>query len=130
MVAAAVVGAAGQMKAGQDANKMAKFNAAQREEAAKYNANQLQERGTRMLGTARANINKSGITMSGSPLDVIADSAMNIELDRQAILRQTANQASLDRMDGRMRQQQGYFGAATTLLSGAAKAGGALGMAS
>lgn len=124
MVVTAVVGAAAQMKAGQDAKKMANFNAKQRDEAAKYNATQLQDKGTRLLGTARTNINKSGVQMSGSPLDAIADSATNIELDRQAILRQSANQSSLDRMEGRMRQQQGYFGAATTLLGGAAKAAG------
>lgn len=127
MVVTAVVGAAGQVQAGKAQKAMADFNARSQEEASKYNADRQQDRSTRLLGTARVNINKSGLQMSGSPLDVLADSATEAELDRQAILRMGNNQAELSRMQGRQAQRAGYFGAATTLLSGAAKAGGAFG---
>lgn len=120
----AVVSAAGAMQAGQAQKKMAEYNAQVAENTAHYQAARQQDKVRRLMASARVAVNKSGLTMSGSPLDVIADSAVQSELDHQAILRQGASQAELDRTEGRIAQQAGYFRAATSLLSGASKVAG------
>ena len=125
-IASAVVSAAGQMQAGQAQKKMAEYNAQVAQGTANYQAARQQDKTRRLMASARVAVNKSGLTMSGSPLDVIADSAVQSELDHQAILRQGASQAAMDRTQGRIAQQAGYFGAASSLLSGASQAAGFL----
>jgi hypothetical protein len=111
---------------GQAQKKMANYNARLAEDSAHFQAGRQQDKVRRVMGAARVAVNKSGIAMSGSPLDVLADSAMQAELDRQAILRQGAAQAAMDRLGGNQAMQAGYFGAATALLSGASKAAGSV----
>lgn len=127
MAASAVMSAVGQMKAGQAQKKMSEYNARIAEDTARYQAARQQDKVGRMMAGARVAINKSGLAMSGSPLDVLADSATQAELDHQAILRGGAAQANMDRYQGRVAQQAGYFGAATSLLKGAGGVMGALG---
>ena len=114
------------MQAGQAQKKMAEYNAQVAQGTANYQAARQQDKTRRLMASARVAVNKSGLTMSGSPLDVIADSAVQSELDHQAILRQGASQAAMDRTQGRIAQQAGYFGAASSLLSGASQAAGFL----
>ncbi len=127
MAVSAVVSAAGQMQAGQAQKKMAQYNARVAEDTARYQAERQQDKVSRLMGAARVAVNKSGIAMSGSPLDVLADSAMQSELDHQAILRQGAAQAAMDRYQGSQAARAGYFGAATALLKGASSTMGAFG---
>ena len=129
MAVSAVVSAAGQMQAARAQKKMANYNARVAEDTARYQAERQQDKVSRLMAGARVAVNKSGLAMSGSPLDVLADSAMQSELDHQAILRQGAAQAGLDRTQGRAAMQAGYFGAATSLLKGASGVMGALGSA-
>jgi hypothetical protein len=126
-VASAAMSAAGAIQAGQAQKKMAQYNARVAEDTARYQAERQQDKVQRLMGAARVAVNKSGIAMSGSPLDVLADSAMQSELDHQAILRQGKAQAAMDRYQGGQAARAGYFGAATALLSGASKAAGAFG---
>jgi hypothetical protein len=125
--ATTAMSAIGSIQAGQAQKKMANYNARIAEDTARYQAERQQDRVSRLMASARVAINKSGITTSGSPLDVLADSAMQSELDHQAILRQGAAQAAMDRYQGSQAAHAGYFGAATALLSGASKAAGGFG---
>ncbi len=127
MAVTAVVSAVGQLQAGQAQKKMANYNARIAEDTARYQAERQQDRVRRLMAGARVAINKSGVTASGSPLDVLANSAMQSELDHQAILRQGAAQAAMDRYQGSQAARAGYFGAATALLKGASSAMGAFG---
>lgn len=120
----AVVSAAGAIQSGNAQKKMAEYNAQVAEAQGKYNAERQQDRARRLLAQGRVNIAKSGIQVSGSPLDVLTDNAMNAELDRLAILRSADSKAAMSRMEGSAAQQAGYFGAATSLLSGAGRAYG------
>jgi hypothetical protein len=126
-VASAAMSAAGAIQAGQAQKKMAQYNARVAEDTARYQAERQQDKVSRLMGAARVAVNKSGIAMSGSPLDVLADSAMQSELDRQAILRQGSAQAAMDRYQGSQAARAGYFGAGTALLQGVGKAAGAFG---
>lgn len=80
------------------------------------------------IGAARAAYGASGVTQEGSPIDVLAMSAANAELDRQNILykgelRATGYQdtANLDRMRGSSAVKRGYGEAASSILTGAGK---------
>ncbi|MDP3939805.1 MAG: hypothetical protein Q8R92_16935 [Deltaproteobacteria bacterium] len=88
-----------------------------------------QKRGTlRAIGAARAAYGASGITVEGSPLDVLESSAAAAELDRQNILykgelRAMGYQetAALDRARGKAATRQGYMQAGSAILMGAGK---------
>jgi hypothetical protein len=124
--AAAVMSAIGSVQAGQAQRKMANYNARVAEDTARSQGERQQDQVRRQMASARVAIGKSGVAVSGSPLDVLADSAAQAELDHQTILRQGAAQAGMDRYKGSMASRQGYFGAATSLLSSASKMAGGL----
>lgn len=121
------VGVAGSIQQGQAQKKMAERNAQAIEQNTKFNAARQQDRAQRMAAQGRVNIAKSGVQTSGSPLDVLADSAMQSELDHLSIIRSGDSQAALSRYEGASAAQRGYFGAATTALYGASRAMGAFG---
>lgn len=120
-IASTVMSAVGQIQSGQAQKKMADYNARTAEDTARYQAERQQDRVRRLMAGARVAVNKSGVTMSGSPLDVLSDSAVQAELDHQAILRQGTAQAAMDRYVGSMDESRGYLGAASALLSGASR---------
>lgn len=83
------------------------------------------------MGQSIANAGASGITPSGSFLDVLSESAANAELDVQSILQSGEykaagfrNEARLDRYRGKSAEQAGYMNAAAELLGGAGRAAG------
>lgn len=141
-LAAVAVGTAvtayGQYQTGQNAKKAASFNAAMMErnaQAARDQARQdsiLADReGRRRLGSINAARGASGVGIEGSALDVLEESAANVELDRQTILYRGELRAigyedsgALERMKGRHAAEAGYFSAASTLLLGGGKATG------
>lgn len=91
----------------------------------------------RQLGTARAAIGASGVTVEGTPLDVLAETAALGETDRQMVLWKGENQAvgyeseaELNRMQASSARTAGMFGAASSLLTGFGRAasGGGYGM--
>jgi hypothetical protein len=72
----------------------------------------------------------SGVTMEGSPMDVLEASAATAELDRQNILyggglrtQGYQSTAGLELMRGQNAETGSYLSAGSSLLSGAAKAG-------
>jgi len=83
------------------------------------------------FGAARAAYGAAGVTGDGSPLDVLESSAINMELDRQTILRNAklksmgyGESATLDEMSGANAKSAGQSGAVGIILSGATKAAG------
>jgi len=124
----------------------------ERESAAKYNAQmefvqgvkeraarQLQERRhreatQRLLSRQKSLYLKAGVTMEGTPLDVIGQTAAEAEIDA-LMIRETGQAAYLERL-GRMGmfremgagyRRAGYWRAGTTLLTGAGSAMAAYG---
>jgi len=78
---------------------------------------------TKQLGAIRANVGASGVTLDGSPLDVLEESARAAELDALSIEHQGQlqawgyqNSASLYRQNARQALTGGYMGAAAALL--------------
>jgi hypothetical protein len=132
--AMSVIGAINQ---GQQAKSAANYNAqlannnaiAARQQA-EVNA-AAQQRASRLkIGSMVAGYGASGVTMEGSPMDVLEASAATAELDRQNILYGGGlkaggyqSTAGLELMRGENAETGSYFSAGSALLSGAAKAG-------
>lgn len=134
IIAGALIGAAGKVKAGADAKEAADFDSsiksAQGQEA--LQEGQENERRARLqsryqIGGERAAIGASGVKAEGSPLEVLQNSVSNAELDALTIRHQSQLKAwsyeqgaAASQMEGRAAQSQAGFGAAGSLLSGGA----------
>ena len=135
MGAMAAVSAVQAVQAGRQAKKTSEYNAAigernaglARSQAA-ADADAQQRHARQVIGAARAGYGASGITLEGSPLDVLESSAANAELDRQNILYKGelramgySEGAALDRVRGDSAQRAGYEKAGSAILMGAGK---------
>lgn len=124
------------MKQAQAQAGAMKFNATIAEQNAtsardQATAAEMQQRteAEKRLGAMRASYGASGVTMEGSPLDVLSESASMAELDAQNIryqgdlkARGYQNTAELDRANASNAKSQGYMKAGSELLMGATRA--------
>lgn len=103
---------------GRAAAQAAEYNArsAEMEAASRESAQRAQSQ--RQLGAIRANIGKSGATMEGTPMMVLAESAANAEIDALNTRLTGQRQSTLYRMSGDSSRRQGNLMAGTSLLSG------------
>lgn len=127
------------LQAGKDAKAWSEYNAEvlKREaETARQNASleaeQQRKAGERLKGAQRAAFAKAGVDIgSGSPLDVLAETAAETELAVSTIkwageqqARRALSAAEATRLKGDAARRASYWGAGTTLLSGASKLAG------
>ena len=129
------VGAMAQVKSGLDAKKAGKMNAdiananaAEVRRTAGVNAAKQEREGRMRQGQLKASTAAAGISMEGSALDVVAESARQEELERQAILSGGAAQAAsfeqtarVERKTGNAALTSGFLQAGSTLATGLAK---------
>jgi hypothetical protein len=125
-----------QQRAGKAEEQAAAMNAtiAARDAAivrdqAKADVALLQREKVRNIGAARAQYGASGVTLDGSPLDILEQSAYNAELDKQTILYKAEveatgylDSAALERMRGTNARREGNARAGSTILLGGAQA--------
>lgn len=130
------LGAVGDLKAGAAAENAGLHNAAIDEqnavwarEKAKNDERALDISSRKQIGQARANYGASGVEVSGSPLDILQESAvaakkdaLNIRFQGEQQYYSYMNQAYMDRMQGKTAKEASYYSAAGTFLSGASKA--------
>jgi len=127
--------AIGQIQAGQAQQDAANYNAQIARQNAVLARQQAEEEERRFrvtsrkeLGAMRTGYGASGVTLEGSPMDILEDAAYIAEIDALTIRqggRQKAmsytNQARLDKLRGKTQKKQAYFGAASTALMGGSK---------
>jgi len=127
----------GALSQGQQASKAGEYNAAiarnnaiASQQQAAANAAAQQRKARLQMGSMRAAYGASGVSIEGSPLDVLEASAATAELDRQNILYGGAlrtqgyeSTAGLEMMRGSSSETGSYLSAGSSLLSGAVKAG-------
>lgn len=132
---AAVVSTVGAIQQGQAASKADKYNAAvasQNAQAATDQANsqlqQQQRNAYKQLGAQKAGYGASGVTSDGSPMDVLADSYTQSELDANTIIYNGklkaagyTDQANLDRSNASNASTAGYINGASKALLGGVK---------
>lgn len=141
MVVGTLVSAVGAIQQGQAAAAAARTNAEIADRNAKVaRATAAQDAETKdrenrlRLGAIIANYGASGVSMAGTPLDVLGDSARQAEFEKQTILYKGdlramgfEDSASLDRANAKAAKRAGYFKAGSALLSGAGNIAGGLG---
>lgn len=127
-----IFSAVGAISQGVQASNAADYNAAvarnnalAARQQASANAEAQGRESRRRLGAMRAAYGASGVTMEGSPLDVIEQSAMEAELDRQNILYSGELKASgyegtseLEEAKGSSAMTGSLFSAGSSLLTG------------
>jgi hypothetical protein len=132
MIIGAVISAVGALSQAQAASSAAKFNA----KVAEQNAISSRQQGAaaqeaqrrtseKQLGSMSAAYSASGVSMEGSPLDVLSESAGVAERDAQTIrynyeLKALGyeNTASLEKASAKNAKTQGMFSAASSLMKG------------
>jgi hypothetical protein len=72
----------------------------------------------RQQSTTRTAIAKSGVTASGTPLNVLAESAANAEIDALNARYEAFNEAASLRRGGKEAQKTSYVRAGSRLLTG------------
>ncbi len=133
--AAGIASAVGTLASAKASANAANYNAQVAENNATYsrqigaeNERRQRVQNTKALGSIRAKYGASGITLDGSPSDVLAENAANAELE--ALMARHAgiveaigykNTAALDRSRARSATTAGYLGAASDLLATGAK---------
>jgi hypothetical protein len=131
-IAAAAVSAAGSLVSGisqygqgKSQARYADANAGIAEQQADSQAAVIREKARRLSGQNRAAIGASGVDISGSFLDALADSDIDAELDAQTALwngkleaMNQRGQAKAARAVGTSALVGGIFGAGTSALSG------------
>lgn len=135
-IAASAIGTAvsaiGQMQAGQSQSEwhaynaeVARQNAIAAKQSAEYDATRKREEGATLMAKQRTLYAKSGVSLEGSPTDVILGTAEDVEMDAMAIIRkglitsqQYESQAALSEMSGSAAKTSSYYGAGSSLLTG------------
>lgn len=135
MIAGTALTATNQISQGVSANKMTKHNAsvsegyaaAARDQAA-FGEARAREQAQRASGARRAAYGGAGITLEGTPIDVLGDAAADAELDALSLRRRgeleswgRLSDAGAQRTRGRAAMQSSFMDAGSTLLSGASK---------
>jgi hypothetical protein len=129
---------AGILQQGLAEEKASEYNAKNAENNAKLAREQGYEEERRQriqsrkqLGDMRASYGASGVTMEGSAMDVLGESAAMAELDAQTIRQAGEAKAAAFESDARYERFKGHqaktasrFAATTTILKGASKMGG------
>ena len=135
-IISALVSAGSMIYSAQQQRKTAEYRAQLAEEAGEevkagteLEVARHRERTKRLQARQRASYAKAGVLMEGSPLEVLADSAAQADLDEMIIEHGGQARASayeregmFMRQYGKSQQTAGYIKAGSSLLSGAYKA--------
>lgn len=109
-----------------NAQQAAYYRAAENERlSAGYEATRVADKNKRAASAALVQIAGSGVALTGSPTEVLADNAIQSQMDIDAIrfgssIKQEnlRTQGDLAKMQGDQKQMAGYIGAATNVASG------------
>ena len=107
-----------QLSQGSTAERLAEREAEQARMQGREREKLIRKSGARAKGRLRAAIGKSGVTLEGSPMDALAESAMNIEMDAINARYGAESQAQATEFEGQARKRASRVGAAASLLSG------------
>lgn len=99
-----------------------------------YEAGRLKDRGERVYGQQRAAYSDAGVSLEGTPTDVVSESVSENELDVQAVMwgQTIAGQnydysAKMNLMNAKQSKKAGFFAALSPILSGFSQLGSAYG---
>lgn len=137
MLAGAAISAYGAVSQANAQKQASTFNAALNErnatvatQQANAEAERIRRGASRVHGSMATGFGASGLTLEGSALDALGDSAAQAQLDIETVKYRGKLQAmgyhssaELDRMQGDTAQEQGSYRAASEVLTGVGRAG-------
>ena len=135
-IVAALVSAGSAVYSASQQRKTAAYRARLAEEAGEevaagteFEKARAEREGKRLKARQRASYAKAGVKMEGSPLEVLADTQAELDLQQMVIEhggyvseRGYRRQAMWEKQAGRSAQTAGYIGAGSSLLAGSYKA--------
>lgn len=113
-----VMGAQGSQVQAQASQAAAGYNIAETREVAKVEEIRQRRQADRQIGRIRAGISKSGATMEGTPLMVLAESAAEAEIDALNTRWTAESQINREALRARSAERESYYRTGTSLLSG------------
>lgn len=137
MIAGAAISAYGAIQQGKAQKAASQYNAALAErnalvstQQANAEAERIRVAASRVQGAMVARMGASGLTIDGSAIDALGDSAAQAQLDIETVKYRGKleamgyhSNAELDRMRGKTAQEQSYYRAASEILTGVGQAG-------
>lgn len=123
-VGGSVMSAKGQLAQGEADLKTANFNAKLEEIGGLQKSSLIRRRARRHKASQRVAIAKAGVTVEGSPMDALAASAAESEVDAVNAIKEANLNAIMLRRGGRTAAKNAKYGAGASLLSGFGRAVG------
>lgn len=121
-VGGGIMSAFGAYSSGQAQQQQSNYNAQVERQQAMADEAAQRRRSSAILSQSRANIGASGVEIAGSPLEVMAQSAADAELDALTIRYGGEMRAQQAEYQGRVARASGNTSAATNLLMGLSSA--------
>lgn len=130
-----IAGAGLQLASGFQGAEAALENARAVEEAALFNSllaeqegatesARLRRRNRRLLSSQRVKFAKAGVRLEGTPMEVLAQNAAELELDAANVSIAARNTSELEQMRASNARRQGKRSARASILGGSARAAG------
>lgn len=114
---AAIAGGVGAYQQGRYLQRVSEENARMTREAARINEQRLRTQRAKGLDELRASIGASGLSVLGSPLELLGDEAAQAEMDALTVRHGGQVQARQQRIEGELAAAQGRAGLIGGLLS-------------
>lgn len=115
-----IFSAFGDIMAGNQEAAADQYNANLALEQEQFQLKNLEHAEESTLSSQRAIYARSGVTMSGSPLDVALNTATQFEMDKQITKYNAESRANMYNYEGEVAKSRGKIKAGESLLSGAA----------
>lgn len=115
-----MLGAFGALTAGNEQDAAYQFNAQLALEQGEFSVKDLDKAESDTLSTQRAMYAKSGVTLSGSPVDTAYNTAAAYEMDKQITTYNAKSKANMDTFMGKAAKSQAQMKAGEELIQGAA----------
>lgn len=113
-----VMAAGGAAAEGRKAQEIANLNGKRLREAGRYQAKQIRKKVEYIQSTARVQAAARGLALSGSVLDVMADTAVQGEIDATNAIRDGEEQGRIAELQGQAANLSGQNRATSLLIGG------------
>lgn len=108
----------GYYQQGKQAMNAANYNADLALLGSDIQMDELDSQATILSSRQRAGYLKAGVALSGSPLDVMMESAKNVEMDKQMVKINAQSKADMFRYEGEVAKNQARFKAGQSFAQG------------
>jgi len=123
MIAGVLISAYGQYESARQQEKWAEYNAALSKHEAEIETQRMEREKLKLLSRQRAAYSKAGVQLTGTPLEVMEETAKEVERDILLTRYSGAIGSKAYQARGAMARQRGMWEAGSTLLTGGARAG-------